>query len=161
MPTWSVIVVGIAGTIVAFGVIWSRALKPLARFVDRDLPILEELTDAFANSSGAFAVLNEIQAQFRTNSGSTLRDAINRLEAALLAQDVKAKGVAVEAVGIETLAGKDRDRLADVVYALEDIQAWVRQQRSLDVVTPAAEATKVTVVESFPNLRDEPNDKTS
>jgi hypothetical protein len=47
------------------------------------LPLLKSLTGEFKDTPGVFAILKDIAGQFRTDSGSSLRDVINRLEALL------------------------------------------------------------------------------
>lgn len=103
--------------------LWTKVLRPGARLIARTeemLPLLHELTTTFRGTPNAFKVLNEIANQFRTNSGSTLRDTVNRLEAYALESRAVLDAAAAELarsdqllkVGVETakqMADQDRE----------------------------------------------------
>jgi len=103
MPYWLQIIVWISGGLLAVGVIWKKLLQPLGKLVGlivELLPLLRAMIKAFEGNPNAFAVLNEIVSQFKTDSGSSLRDAIDRLETAvehLGAAALESKGVAAAA----------------------------------------------------------------
>jgi len=85
MGTVLLIILTTAATLTALGVIWRKGIKPLARFIstaEQMIPLLVSFNAVFKNNPSGFKVLNEIAAQFRTDSGSSLRDAVNRLEVA-------------------------------------------------------------------------------
>jgi hypothetical protein len=79
----SIAVVGIAAFVVAAGIIWTKLLRPAARLIvlgESLLPLLQNMVEHLGHTSEPFSVLNEIVAEFRTDSGSSLRDVVNRLE---------------------------------------------------------------------------------
>lgn len=94
MPAWTQYILGTAALLIALGVLWTKAIKPLGLFIykfvkaqQEMLPLLQALTKEFKDSPNVFSVLDEMAAQFRTDSGSSLRDAVNRIEE--LSQDAK------------------------------------------------------------------------
>jgi type II secretory pathway component PulM len=102
MPVWTQIIIGIAGFVVALGVIWKKVVSPLARLItttEKILPLLVMLTEVFEKNPNALKVLGEIAAQFKTDSGSSLRDVVNRLEQAAL-DNRKAVVAAAEAADV-------------------------------------------------------------
>jgi hypothetical protein len=99
----------------ALGFLWKKVIKPLAKFIteaDQMLPLLVALNETFKNNPTAFAVINEIAAQFRTDSGSSLRDAVD--------------GLVVSAAKNETAAAVNK-------AASEQLKIGVEAQRLLDV----------------------------
>jgi hypothetical protein len=83
LPGWAQAVVGTSVLIVAMGVIWTKLVKPVAELISlmgELLPLLKDLASHFTGSPDAFQILKEIVAEFRSDSGSTLRDVVNRLE---------------------------------------------------------------------------------
>jgi type II secretory pathway component PulM len=66
----------------ALGYLWKKLVKPMAKFIteaDQMIPLLSALNETFKHNPTAFAVLDDIAAQFRTDSGSSLRDAVDGL----------------------------------------------------------------------------------
>ena len=83
MPEWAQLIMGVAAVITALGVLWTKVLRPGARLIsttEEMLPLLRKLTVTFRDTPESFAVLGEIAAQFKSDSGSSLRDVVNRLE---------------------------------------------------------------------------------
>lgn len=83
IPNWLQIVLWSAGGIAALTVIWKQLLHPLAKlisYLQEALPLVRELTTQFKDTPNSFSVLEEIAAQFKTDSGSTLRDIINAIQ---------------------------------------------------------------------------------
>lgn len=122
MPVWAQIIIGISAVVIALGVIWTRVLKPGAKLVtttDEMLPLLRDLSNAFRNTPHAFEVLDEIVSQFRTDSGSSLRDVVNRLD---VAAGENKSAAEVLKVGVETvrqLAQQDREQLMRLIVLLD------------------------------------------
>lgn len=115
MPVWGQIIVGSAAIVAAIGVLWSKVLKPLLQVhheMVETLPVIREAVEAMKDAPGSFLVLQQIAAQFRTDSGSSLRDVADRLETA-----VELLGVRAEASRV--LAVKDRAVLQVIVDAGE------------------------------------------
>lgn len=115
MPVWTQYILGIAGLLIAVGVIWTKFIRPAAKLVtaaEEILPIMKELTVAFRGTPHAFDVLDEIVAQFRTDSGSSLRDVVNRLEQGT--QELR-QG----AQTVKQLAEQDREHLQRLIILLD------------------------------------------
>lgn len=133
MPTIVYYTLAAAALLTAIGVIWQKGIKPLWHFLyeftkatKEMLPLLKELTAVFRDSPNAFKVLDEIQAQFRTDSGSSLRDVVNRIEeAARLQQTASEKAATINdslqlgAKAAEILSGIDRDKLQTLALMLD------------------------------------------
>lgn len=124
MSGWPAWVVAAAAAVTALGILWRRVVHPTIRLVSQvntAIPVLQDLTGTFKDSPGTFKVLDEIAAQFRTDSGSSLRDVVNRLE-------VAADRLRVGAETARQLAERDRvevrnlltnvDRLAVVLQTV-------------------------------------------
>lgn len=121
MPVWTQYILGTAGLLIALGVIWTKAIRPAAKLVtaaEEMLPMMKELTASFRGTPHAFDVLDEIVAQFRTDSGSSLRDVVNRLEAG--AQDFR-----VGAESAKQLAEQDRQQLQRLIILLDRLTVRV------------------------------------
>lgn len=135
MPTWAGYLLAFAAIVTAVSVIWTKAIKPVARLIastDKMLPLLQSLTEVFKDTPHAFEILDEIVRQFRTDSGSSLRDVVNRLEdAAKLQQSATEKAANIAdslKVGVEAarlLAGLDRDKLQDMILLLDRLKTKV------------------------------------
>lgn len=85
MNIWVQIILTAAALTGAIGVLWSKVFRPLFKFiniVEETLPVLRNLTLTFQDDPTVFKVLDSIADEFRTNSGSSLRDVVNRLETA-------------------------------------------------------------------------------
>lgn len=122
MPVWVQIVGAITAVVALLAGLWSKVLRPGAGLVsstEEMLPLLRELTSVFRGNPGVFSVLNQIASQFRSDSGSTLRDVVNRLEAA--AVENRAAGEALK-VGVEAtklLAERDRHQIERLMVELD------------------------------------------
>jgi len=93
--------------------------------MDKLLPVAIELTEQFHDAPEAFVTLREIAQQFKADSGTSLRDVINRLERS--ADDNRAAVKTLEA-NIETarqLAEQDRAHLAAVIAKLDKANAGI------------------------------------
>lgn len=133
MPGWVQAVIAAAATITALGVLWRQVVHPGALFVskaDKIIPILEEQVEAFSGVKGAFKVLAEIQAQFRTDAGSSLKDAINRLEAAGVRAAAISEAAQVNIEAVKILAEEDRAQLAKLVVDVTAITAFMQQMQA-------------------------------
>jgi len=144
VPAWIQIVVGIAAFLSAFGVIWKKAIQPgyrAASVAEEMLPLLKDLTQTFRNTPQAFATLSEIAGQFKTDSGSSLRDVINRLEQAsinnakaVIETATNAERAAIDLrIGVEAsrlLADQDRHNLKTLLLLLDRL--YVRVDSLID-----------------------------
>lgn len=125
MPEWAQIVVGAAGLAVAFGILWSKVVLPAAKLItdaQEMLPLLKDLP-----------ILRQIIAEFRTNSGSSLRDVIDRIEQMANKAIVVSEKLAVDAEVIRKLAELDREQLARVE------RLGIRSERDTEKVASALE----------------------
>lgn len=122
MPLWVQYVLATAALVAAFGVIWSKVLKPVARFIttsEEMLPLLITLTEAFKDNPNAFQVLSEVASEFRSDSGTTLRDVVNRLEAAAIENKTAADALKVGVEADRLLAERDRKQLQEQLVSLD------------------------------------------
>lgn len=170
MPYWAQWIVLTSVVAIAIAAIWTKVVRPLSKlivFLDQILPMLADLLARSKKDPEYLSVLSEIAAQFKTDSGSTLRDVINRLEQASLkvqsdAEELRIKaGVIKEEVAVvKELAKTDRaeaskDRLAadhkltildDVLLRMKHLEGIlaVAQNSSLSItpqqlIPPAAD----------------------
>lgn len=124
LPGWAQWVLASAAVVTALGVLWTKTVKPLLEFAkkaDERLATLDDLTSTFRDTPHAFAVLDEIVSEFRSDSGSTLRDSMNRLEEAVGGLSSAAEALRIRAASTSELAGDDRLQLARVLVALDRI----------------------------------------
>lgn len=117
IPLWASWALGVAAIVGALSVLWTKVILPFAHGVaiaEKMYPILKRFTD----DENVLGILNQIAAQFRTDSGSSLRDVVNRLETAA----VENKSVADQLIlGVEVRKQLDetRDkRVEDLVLIL-------------------------------------------
>jgi len=83
-PVWLNVLLIVAAALGALAVIWKKAIKPGAQVIskaDEALPVMAEFVEVFKGKTNIFLVLREIADEFKTDSGTTLRDVVNRLEA--------------------------------------------------------------------------------
>lgn len=145
MPVWIQVLVALAAFVTAVGVLWTRVLRPVARglaHAERMVPLLQELTEQLHDTPNSFAILKEIIAQFRTDSGSSLRDAINRIEAAANDNRVAAQVLSVNLEATKQLAAQDRSQIARLLVLLDRVNAKVDiQAMEAGVIADNLEAT--------------------
>ncbi len=146
MPTWITVILTAAGVVTALGVLWAKVLRPGARIISQaeaTVPVMQKLVAAFGADTTAFSVLERIAAQFRTNAGSTLRDAIDRMEAKLIDQEARddklesdlvaatnealrvAETLRVNVEASRQLAESDRQRISELMVLLGRVSANV------------------------------------
>ncbi len=83
MPTWGLVVIGVASVVVASGVIWRKVVSPAANLIstaEKGAPVFRRMVSEFADMPELLSVLRAIAQQFQTDSGSSLRDLCERLE---------------------------------------------------------------------------------
>lgn len=128
MPGWAQAVLGIAAIVTALSVIWSKVLRPgirAASAAEVMLPLLVELTTVFRNNPDGFKTLNQIASQFRADSGTSLRDVVNRLEAAAIEN---ARAAEILRVGVEAgrlLSERDRQQVQYLLTLLDRLTVKV------------------------------------
>lgn len=122
---WLVLITVMVGVLLAF---YKKVVRPAATLIttsEEMLPLLRELTTTFRGKPNTFKVLDEIAAQFRTDSGTTLRDVVNRLEEAA---DHNRQSGEILKVGVEAsrlLAEQDREQLQRLIVLVDRIQVRV------------------------------------
>lgn len=107
MPAVVSIILGVSAVIVALGVIWTKVIRPFAIGI--------------ATFEHNVPVLLEIAAQFRTDSGSTLRDVVNRLEAASTENKLSNDQLRATLEGARQLAESDRMRVDRLIALLDRV----------------------------------------
>lgn len=105
------VVLGIGAVITTAGLLWHKVLRPLVRFIataEEVLPLLVDLEKQLGGTPDAFAILKEIVGQLRTDSGSSLRDIVNRLDVAATLNATAAEVLKVNVEVVKELAHEDR-----------------------------------------------------
>lgn len=131
METWQKYILGAAGLILAIGVIWKQFLKPTLDFyvtAKEMVPLLKHLTKVFGDDPNALTVLEDIARQFKTDSGSSLKDQVNRLEVAAEKQEANAEHLKIGVETQKSLAQDDREQLRKLL-----IEFGVNAQKMSDL----------------------------
>lgn len=121
MPMWLQWVIGIGAGVTALAAIFKYVVRPLLKFgvaAEEMTPILLDLTETFRNTPHAFAVLDEIVAQVRTDSGSSLLDIVKRLEEAAVASHLINEKLLVSTEVSKEIADQDRRQLQELIKDL-------------------------------------------
>src|SRR5688572_29613349 len=82
MPDWAQWFITAAAVVTALGLLVKKVIIPGYRGVgalEDALPVFREFTATFKGKTDVFKVIEEIASQFRTDSGSSLRDAVDQL----------------------------------------------------------------------------------
>lgn len=135
MPAWTQYILIAAALVTAISVLWVKLIRPLAKLItitSQVLPLLEIITATFKDNPDAFNVLADIAAEFRTNDGSSLKDAVDRIEAAseaarLVALDAKTAADELK-IGVEArklMAEQDRKDWREVLLKLDRVTVKV------------------------------------
>lgn len=121
MPTWVQLIISAAAVVMAVGTLW-KVILPGSKLIAEwaaIMPVLRTLVKEFAENPGSLKVLKQISDQFSTDSGSSLRDAINRVEATLQQLEGRWKT-------LELRDEEDRTRAARLAEQLNTVAATVR-----------------------------------
>lgn len=132
VPVWAQIIIAGAALVGALGVLWAKVVRPGARLItnaEEMLPMLEDLP-----------ILREIIAQLRTDSGSSLRDIIERLEAKADAVEAASKGLAIAVAVVKELAAEDRKLSRDDRATLAKLVVFAEMSGASNLRTEAAAA---------------------
>lgn len=133
MPPWLQWLVWIGGGVAAAGVIWTKFLRPASRLISRIeamAPLLVELTEQLKGSPQSFTILKEIIAQFRSDSGSSLRDVVDRLEEGARLLRIKAEVLGEAVAAVKELARQDRAQATRLEQALLELTTKVDARQS-------------------------------
>lgn len=124
IPAFLQIMLWIAAGLTALGVIYYKGLRPLSKFIsetERSVPILRSVTDKL-NDPTIVDVIVAMARQFQTDSGSSLRDVVNRLEAASIEAKAVTDILRVTMEGSRQLQDGDRVQIARLVVLLDRLQ---------------------------------------
>lgn len=134
MPVWLQVLVGVFAVITAIGVAWTKMVRPAARLVtlaEEVVPLLRELTEQAPNT---LKVLNDMAQQFRTDSGSSLRDVVNRLDEAAKEAQVVSSTLAINVETQARRSGSQDVQLERLVQLLSKLVVQVEQSAVADAV---------------------------
>lgn len=128
IPVWGAWLLGLVAILTACGYLIKKIIVPAFRFarsVDEALPPLRLLAEVFAGEPNLVKVIHAIANQFKTDSGSSLRDVVNRLEQAAI-DNKQAAGVL--AIGVESskqMADVDRKQVQNLIILLDRLTQQV------------------------------------
>lgn len=128
IPGWIQLIIAVAALITALGVIIQKVVRPgvrAASTAETMIPLLQSLNVTFKDTPNAFKILNEIIAQFRTDSGSTLRDVVNRLETAALESKMVTEQLRVDVASDRQLDERDRAELREMLISMDRLATQV------------------------------------
>lgn len=136
--------------------VWSKVLNPLRKAggkIEEAVPLMVELVAVFHDWPEAFKVLNEMASQFKTDSGSSLRDVVNNLtvaaeaNAAAVAEGVRnTREQQVKTEAAAQLAVRDREQLIRLLLETDRIAT------KLDIGLAAIAAIQSTATNVASNL---------
>jgi len=124
IPIWLQIILWIAGGLTALGVIWLRAIRPMVRFIyeaERAIPILRSVSDKMSDPD-IVEVIIDMARQFQTDSGSSLRDVVNRLEQAAIEARESIDLLRISIESNRQLSAEDRIQIAKLLILIEGLQ---------------------------------------
>lgn len=122
MPVWAQLVVGLAALFAAIIYLWQKVAKPVAAGIttmDKLLPVAKELAVVFHDAPEAFVTLRDIAREFKADSGTSLRDVINRLDMAAKDNRAAAEVLKINVEAARQLAEQDRLQLANLIAKLD------------------------------------------
>lgn len=130
MPQWLKILLWISAAVVAIGIIWKKLVRPildLIKLLDEGLPLFRSMAKHFKDSPNAFAQLDSILKEFGTDSGTTLRDVVDRLEKTAKDNSIAAE-VLKRNLEIERRLTERRDsKIAELIESLDIVKAKQRE----------------------------------
>lgn len=154
MPDWALFVIG-APVLITAVIFLAKMLMKLvhaATAAERALPVMMDLTDTFHGDADIFLVIRAMAKQFQTDSGSSLRDAINRLE-------TNTTSLQVSSESIRQLARDDREQVVRLMALLDKVETAVAGNTlRLNDAATAAEGVAVDLEAS--HARAEASDQT-
>lgn len=157
MPTWAQVVLALAALVTAIGVLWTKVLRPGAKLIsttEEMLPLLRTLTTTFRDTPASLLVLRDIANQFSTDSGSSLRDVVNRLEATsvetkslleMAARELRQSDEALK-VGVETtkqLAAIDRESQRQLMLEVSRLTTQISEISATGIIDRAQIASNL------------------
>jgi hypothetical protein len=160
MPLWFQVILASAALVTALGVLWKKVLKPILRAIhlaEEMLPLLKTLTAEFKDTPHAFKILDQIIGEFRTDSGSSLRDVVDRLESAAQENAAIADGLRVSLETDRRLSERDREDVGQLRMLLDRLSVKIdRGEVARDHSTQILEKiAAVVAVRPLPESKDE------
>ncbi len=134
MPIWLQYILWAAALVTAGAVLWTKLVRPIAKLISITtelLPLVQEFLVVFRDSPGSFKVLDDIASQFKTDSGSSLRDVVDRLDEAAKENRSAAEFLKI---GVETqkqLAEQDRATLQRMLLFIDRLGVKVETTSEL------------------------------
>lgn len=142
MPTWLTIIIGVGAGLTALATVWRLLIKPTAELIvlqQSALPLLRVLVRVWGADPSRLDVLDQIAEQFRTNGGSSLRDVVNRLDAAATVNATAAEVLKVQVEASRLLAVQDREQMTRLLVLVDrltvKVDAGAVQQERMEVAT--------------------------
>jgi len=162
MPTWVQYILWAAALATAVTFLWARVVRPLATLIaliSELTPLMKEFVRVFKDSPNSFKVLDEIAAQFKTDSGSSLRDVVDRLDDA--AKDNQRAAEFLK-IGVETqkqLAEQDRATLQRMLLFIDRLGVKVETTSEITKgIVRDAESVAADLAESHKRADDAGNE---
>lgn len=124
IPDFLQIMLWVAGGLTALGVIYYKGIRPLARFIaetEATIPVLRSVTEKLHDPT-VVDVIVAMAKQFQTDSGSSLRDVVNRLEDAAIEAKNSTEILRVTMEGSRQLQDSERAQTARLLVLLERVQ---------------------------------------
>jgi hypothetical protein len=108
-----------AAVVTAIGLLVKKVIIPGYKGVgaiEDALPVLREVVTTFGGKGGALSVLGEISAQFRTDSGSSLKDSVDAL---CLAAEKAVEAAEVNRLVAEKASEENRRQITELMNRFE------------------------------------------
>ncbi len=144
LPAWTQIIIGIAAIVIASGVIYTKLIRPMVQLIE----LLTAIRKDLGEQPKVFAVLSEIAKQFRTNAGSSLRDVVDRLDAAAIENRIAIEANRLTLESAKVLAEADRRAAARLEVILNLVSA------KADIAAGASEAAAALAAGVAVDLED-------
>lgn len=154
IPDFLQIMLWVAGGLTALGVIYLKGLRPLSKFIsetERAVPVLKTVTDKL-NDPIIVDVIVDMAKQFQTDSGSSLRDVVNRLETASIEAKAVTDVLRVTIEGSRQLQDGDRQQIARLLILLDRLQ--LQADTNTGKIMVASDAAAVLAAGVATDLQD-------
>ena len=158
IPGWIQLIIAAAALVTALGVLFQKVVRPgvkAASTAEEMLPLLRELTVTFKDTPNAFKVLYAMAGQFKTDSGSSLRDVVNRLEDASTDAKNIINQLRVDVASDRQLDERDRQELRAMLLSMDRLATQVAVLITSGI---RVEEDRVLVAEAL-TLREQVTDK--
>lgn len=144
MPAWVVVLGACAFVVTSVLTLWTKAIRPGAKVIsefERMLPVWRSATDSLEDVPAAFAILKEIVAQVRNNSGSTILDMVEKLSRQADVDRAEHHSLAVSLEADRRLAVRDREQMTRLL--LQQDQTVNRLDATITALTQMATADRM------------------